>query len=72
MSCLAGAILSPLLVDVGETMRFIISCTVLVATGRLVLGSARAEVFEGLDVSGWTVPCLTSGARVHGSLVFIL
>lgn len=57
MSCLAGAILSPLLVDVGDTVHFIASHTVLVATGLPVLGSARAESFEGLSAWGWIVPC---------------
>lgn len=46
MSCFAGAILSPLLVGVGDTACFIPCCAVLVAVGWSVMASARAEGLE--------------------------
>lgn len=46
LSCFAGAVLSPLLVGVGDSVCFIPTCTVLVAMGWSVMGSARAEGFE--------------------------
>lgn len=46
LSCFAGAVLSPLLVGVGDSVCFIPTYTVLVAMGWSVMGSARAEGFE--------------------------
>lgn len=44
MNCFGGAILSPLLVGIGDTVCFIPSCAVLV--GWSVMGSPRAEYLE--------------------------
>lgn len=57
MGCLAGAVLPPFLVDVEDTMCFIVSSMVLVATGWPVVGSATAEGFEEFSVCGGTVRC---------------
>lgn len=55
MSCFAEAVVSPLMVNVGDTVCFIAPFTVLVATGWPVVGSAGAEGFEELGACGWTM-----------------
>lgn len=59
MSCFTGAILSALLVGVGDAVHFIPFYADLVLTGWPVLDSARAEGSEELSVRGWAVFCLT-------------
>lgn len=48
---------SSLLVDVGDVMCSVTSHVLLVAAGRPVVGSARAEEFEELGACCWTMPC---------------
>lgn len=65
MSCFTGAILSALLVGVGDTMHFIPFYSDLVLTGWPVLDSARAEGSEELSMRGWAVLCPTESPSLE-------